>query len=114
MKIKRGEIVLANLEPIIGHEQGRIRPVLIIQNDILNEFNPITIIAPITSKVYTKEFPTNVEIETKDSGLKIKSTILLNKIRAIDKSRIIKKISSLDKETMDKVDLAIKISLNLD
>ena len=114
MKIKRGEIVLANLEPIIGHEQGRIRPVLIIQNDILNEFNPITIIAPITSKVYTKEFPTNVFLHKEDSMLNKDSTILLNQIKTIDKSRIIKKISSLDKETMDKVDLEIKISLNLD
>lgn len=114
MKIKRGEIVLANLEPVVGSEQGRIRPVLIIQNDLSNEFSPTTIVAPITSKIYTKEFPTNVEILPEDSSLKIKSTILLNQIRTIDKSRIIRKFIKLDENVMKKVDFAIKISLSLD
>ena len=113
MKIKRGEIILANLEPVVGSEQGRIRPVLVIQNDDSNEFSPTTIVAPITTKVYTKEFPTNVEIEPAESGLKNKSTILLNQIRTIDKSRIRKKISTLPKEVMDKVDLAVSVSLGL-
>ncbi len=114
MKIRRGDIVLANLEPIVGSEQGRIRPVLIIQNDISNEFSPTTIIAPITSKVYTKEFPTNVTLVPEDSKLKNNSTILLNQIRVIDKSRIIKNISSLGNEIMSKVNLAIKTSLGLE
>ena len=114
MKIKRGEIVLANLEPVVGSEQGRIRPVLIIQNDLSNEFSPTTIVAPITSKIYTKEFPTNVEILPEDSSLKIKSTILLNQIRTIDKSRIIRKFIKLDENVMKKVDFAIKVSLRLD
>jgi len=114
MKIKRGEIVLANLEPVIGSEQGRVRPVLIIQNNSSNEFSPTTIVAPITTKIYTKEFPTNVEMDATDSKLKNKSTILLNQIRTIDKKRLIKKISSLDMQLMKKADLAIKISLNLD
>ena len=113
MKIKRGEIVLANLDPVKGSEQGRIRPVLIIQNNDSNEFSPTTIIAPFTSKIYTKEFPTNVEIESYESRLKNKSTILLNQIRTIDKSRIQKKISYLSIEIMDKVNLAIRISLGL-
>ncbi len=112
--IKRGEIVLANLEPIRGSEQGGIRPVLIIQNDNSNKFSPTTIIAPITSKIYTKEFPQNVEIEPRDSKLKIKSTILLNQIRTIDKSRIKKRISNLNPYLMFKIDLAIKVSLSLD
>ena len=114
MKIKRGEIFLANLEPVVGSEQGRIRPVLIIQNNDSNEFSPITIVAPITAKIYTKEFPTNVEILPSESKLKNKSTILLNQIRTIDKSRLIKKVGSLDREIMKKVNLSIKISLDLE
>ncbi|MEK6848358.1 MAG: type II toxin-antitoxin system PemK/MazF family toxin [Nanoarchaeota archaeon] len=113
MAIKRGEIVLVNLEPVKGSEQGKIRPALIIQNDISNLYSPTTIIAPITSKVYEKEYPTNVFLMTSDSGLKIDSTILLNQIRTIDKSRIIKKISKIDAILMRKVDEAIRISLNL-
>ena len=114
MRIKRGEIVLVNLEPVIGSEQGRIRPVLVIQNDISNEFSPTTIIAPITSKVYKKEYPTNVFISKQDSKLDKDSTIPLNQIRTIDKSRIIKKISNLNDFIMKKVDLAIKVSLSLE
>lgn len=113
MRVRRGEIVLADLEPVVGSEQGMIRPVLVIQGDVLNEYSPTTIIAPITSKIYTKEFPTNVEIEQKESRLKKRLTILLNQIRTIDKSRIIRKISLLDREIMDKVDLAIGVSLGL-
>ena len=113
MKSQRGDIVLANLEPVIGSEQGRIRPVLIIQNDISNEYSPITIIAPITSRSYTKEFSTNVFLIKEDSKLDMDSTILLNQIRTIDKSRMIKKLSHLDELIMKKVDLAIKVSLGL-
>ncbi len=113
-RLVRGEIVVADLEPVEGSEQGGIRPVLIIQNDTLNKHAPTTIIAPLTSKIYTKEYPTNVIIRREDSGLKSDSTILLNQIRTIDKKRIIKKIRSLDNFTMNKVDKAIKISLALD
>lgn len=114
MKIKRGEIVLVNLEPVIGSEQGRIRPALIIQNDIGNELSPTTIIAPITSKIYSKEFPTNVFLRKQDSKLDKDSTVLLNQIRTIDKIRIIKKIIMLDDFLMKKVDMAVKISLGLE
>ena len=114
MEIKRGEIVLAGLEPVKGSEQGGVRPVLIIQNDGGNKFSPTTIIAPITSKEFSKEFPTNVAISKQESRLNNDSTVLLNQIRTIDKSRVIKKISSLDLFTMNKVDLAIKISLGLE
>jgi len=110
---RRGEIYLANLEPIKGSEQGGIRPVLVIQNDISNQNSPVTIIAAITSKVFNKEFPTNVFITKKESKLNKDSTILLNQIRTIDKSRLIKKISALNNFTMNRTDLAIKISLNL-
>ena len=114
MEIKRGDIVLAGLEPVKGSEQGGVRPVLVIQNDDGNKFSPTTIIAPITSKEFSKEFPTNVAISKQESRLNNDSTVLLNQIRTIDKSRVIKKISSLDFYTMNKVDRAIKVSLALD
>jgi len=113
MLIKRGDIFLANLEPVKGSEQGGIRPVLIIQNDISNKYSPVTIIAAITSKIFERECPTNVFLTKKESGLDKDSTILLNQIRTIDKSRLIKKIKTLDLFLMEKVELAIKISLGL-
>ena len=113
-KIKRGDIVIANLEPIKGSEQGGVRPVLIIQNDVLNIHSPTTIIAPITSRIYTKEYPTNVQFFYISSGLKKESTILLNQIRTVDKKRINKKIGILSNEFMRKVDSAIKTSLGLE
>ena len=114
VKIRRGEIFLANLEPAKGSEQGGTRPVLIIQNDIGNEYSTTTIIAPITSTVMKKEYPTNVLVKKEDSKLSRDSTILLNQIKAIDNSRLIKKIGSLDNFIMNKVDRAIKVSLALD
>ena len=114
MNVKRGDIVVADLDPTIGSEQGKIRPVLIIQNDISNNFSPITIVAAITSKIYEKEFPTNVFLSKKESGLNKDSTIMLNQIRSVDKIRISKKISMLDNFLMKKVDLAIKASFGLD
>jgi len=113
MNIKRGEIFLANLEPVKGSEQGGIRPVLVIQNDISNKHSPVTIIAAITSKVFEKEYPTNVFISKKESKLDKDSTILLNQIRTIDSERLIKKVGLLDSLTLEKVELAIKVSLNL-
>ena len=114
MDIKRGNIVLVDFEPVKGSEQGGVRPSLIIQNDIFNHYSPTTIVAPITSKIFKKEYPTNVLIKKEDANIRIDSTILLNQIKTIDKSRIIKKIFSIDNFTMRKVDRAIKISLGLD
>jgi mRNA interferase MazF len=114
MRIKRGDIFLANLEPIKGSEQGGIRPVLIIQNDISNNYSPITIIAAITSKNFEKEFPTNIFISKNDSRLNKDSTIMLNQLRTIDKLRLIKKVGFLDNYLMHRVDMAIKISLSLE
>ena len=113
-RIRRGDIVIANLEPKKGREQGGIRPVLIIQNDISNKHSPVTIIAAITSKIYEKEFPTNVFISKTDSGLDKDSTVMLNQIRTIDNVRLTKRIGTLDNLTMNKVDRAIKVSLSLD
>lgn len=114
VKIRRGEIFLANLEPVRGSEQGGIRPVLIIQNDIGNEYSTTTIVAPLTSNMIKKEYPTNVFVSKRESKLDKDSTILLNQIRTIDKNRINKKIGSLDNFTMNKVNKAIKVSLSLD
>jgi len=114
MEIKKGDILLVNFEPVRGSEQGRIRPALVIQNNILNKFSPLTIVAPITSKVYEKEYPTNILLNKKDSGLNLDSTILINQIRAIDKRRIIKKLSYLDIFLMNKVDQTIKMCLSLE
>jgi mRNA interferase MazF len=113
MEIKRGDIVLVNFEPVKGSEQRGIRPSLVIQNDIFNTYSPTTIVAPITSKSFKKEYPTNVLIKKEDSKLKRDSTALLNQIKTIDKLRIIKRISLLDNFTMNKVDRAIKVSLDL-
>jgi len=111
--VQRGDIFLANLEPVVGSKQRGVRPVLIIQNDIMNKNSPITIMASITSKKFTKEFPTNVFITKEESGLDKESTILLNQIRTIDKRRLIKRISSLDDFLMKKVNLSLKVSLAL-
>lgn len=113
VEVKRGGIFLANLEPVVGSEQGGIRPFLVLQNDISNKHSPVTIVASITSRIFEKEFPTNVFLSRKDSKLDKDSTVLLNQIRTIDKKRLIKKISSLDEYLMRKVDLAVKVSLDL-
>ena len=112
--LKRGDLVLVNLDQIKGLEKGGVRLYLIIQNDDGNSYSPLTIIAPLTTKEFTKEFPTNVYVPSKDSKLDKNYTILLNQIKTIDKSRIIKKLSSINTFYMNKVNLAIKISLDID
>ncbi len=114
MGLKRGDIVLVNFEPVKGSEQGGVRPSIIIQNNIFNNYSPTTIVAPITSKIFKKEYPTNVILKKENSNLNQDSIILLNQIKTIDRQRIIKKLGVLDNFTMKKVDLAIKISLELD
>lgn len=113
-EILRGDILLVSFEPVRGSEQGGTRPAIVIQNNILNKFSPLTIVAPVTSKVYKKEYPQNVFIKKEESKLSKDSTILLNQIRTIDKRRFIKKLGTLDYFTMKKVDRALKISLNLE
>lgn len=113
MKIKRGDVFLADLEPVMGSEQGGVRPVLIIQNDIYNKYSPVVVVAAITSRKFSKEYLTNVFLPKEVSKLKLDSTILLNQIRTIDKKRMVRKLSSVDFEIMRKVDLALEISLGL-
>ena len=115
MNIKKGNIFLANLEPILGSEQGKIRPCLIVQNDVANEFSSTTIVVPITSTIPDKHYPTVVIIEPQESGLKKTSTVLCNQIRTIStKHRIIKKLGTLKPSTVKKVDEALKTSLALE
>lgn len=110
---KRGDVWLANLDPVIGSEQGKTRPVVIIQNDVANEYSPVVIVAALTTAVGPKEYPTEVQVRAPEGGLKRDSIILLNQIRTIDKRRLIERWGSLTPETMRKLDEALKISLGL-
>jgi mRNA interferase MazF len=110
---KRGDVWLANLDPVIGSEQGKTRPVVIIQNDVANEYSPVVIVAAITTAMGPKEYPTEVRVTAPEGGLKRDSVILLNQIRTIDKRRLIERWGKLTPQTMGKVDEALKISLGL-
>jgi len=113
--IKRGDIFYADLSPVIGSEQGGIRPVLIIQNNVGNLHSPTVIVAAITSQISKNKLPTHIEIPSQKTGLKIDSVILAEQIRTIDKSRLKEKICHIkDKELIDEVNLAIGISFGLE
>lgn len=114
MNIKRGDILLVDLEPVKGSEQGKTRPTLVIQNNVSNQLSTTTIIAPFTSKTMDKDYPTDVNVYARDSPLQKDSTVLLNQIKVISGERIISKIGSLNNQYMEKVDEAIKISLGLE
>ncbi|GLI18741.1 MULTISPECIES: type II toxin-antitoxin system PemK/MazF family toxin [Tepidanaerobacter] len=114
MLVRRGEIFYADLNPVVGSEQGGIRPVLIVQNDVGNKYSPTVIIAAITSQIDKAKLPTHVELPSKDYGLEKDSVILLEQLRTIDKRRLKQKITILDQEIMKKVDKALKVSLGLD
>lgn len=113
MLVKRGDIFYADLSPVIGSEQGGIRPVLVVQNDIGNKFSPTVICAAITSKINKAKLPTHVEIDATEYELVRNSVILLEQIRTIDKKRLKEKICHLDSELMKQVDKALKLSLSI-
>jgi len=113
VQVKRGDIFYADLSPVIGSEQGGIRPVLIIQNDIGNKYSPTVICAAITSQINKAKLPTHIEIKAKQYTLVKDSVILLEQIRTIDKKRLREKICQLDGRLMKKVDQGIVISLGL-
>lgn len=113
MVIKRGDIFYADLSPVIGSEQGGIRPVLIVQNDIGNKYSPTVIASAITSQINKAKLPTHIELSAKDYGLPKDSVILLEQIRTIDKKRLREKIGHLDDELMEKVNDALSISFGL-
>ncbi|HHW60478.1 MAG TPA: type II toxin-antitoxin system PemK/MazF family toxin [Syntrophomonadaceae bacterium] len=111
--IKRGEIYFAQLNPVVGSEQGGIRPVLVVQNDIGNQYSPTTIILAITSQINKAKLPTHVELKAEQYGMERDSVILTEQIRTIDKTRLKQRIAVLNEETMKKVEKALTISLAL-
>ncbi|MBO5279418.1 MAG: type II toxin-antitoxin system PemK/MazF family toxin [Lachnospiraceae bacterium] len=113
MMIRRGDIYYADLRPVIGSEQGGIRPVLIIQNDIGNKHSPTVICAAITSKMNKAKLPTHVELDSSKYDIMKDSVILLEQLRTIDKKRLKDKICHLDREILRKVDQALLVSLEL-
>ena len=113
MIVKRGDVYFADLSPVVGSEQGGVRPVLVIQNDIGNRFSPTVIVAAITAQIQKAKLPTHVEIDAKKYGFERDSVILLEKIRTIDKQRLTDKITHLDEVMMSRVDEALQISLGL-
>ena len=113
MKVKRGDIYLADLSDANGSEQGKVRPVVVIQNNRGNKYSPTTIVACLSSKVYSKHHLSTHYLLTEGLGLKYKSMVMCEQIRVLDKSRLIKKITKLDKRHMMHIDRRIKISLDL-
>ena len=113
MIIRRGDIYYADLRPVVGSEQGGVRPVLVIQNDTGNRHSPTVIVAAITSKMNKAKLPTHVELSAKTCQIVKDSVILLEQLRTIDKQRLKDKVCRLDREVLKKVDRALEISLEL-
>jgi mRNA interferase MazF len=111
--VKRGDIFYADLSPVVGSEQGGIRPVIIIQNDIGNKYSPTVIISAITSQINKAKLPTHVEISSEEYGLNKDSVVLLEQIRTLDKRRLKEKIGHMSDRDMEKVDQALLISVGL-
>ena len=114
MVIKRGDIFYADLRPVVGSEQGGIRPVLIIQNDVGNKHSPTVICAAITSKMNKAKLPTHIELNARRYGMDKDSVVLLEQLRTIDKKRLKDKVCHLDGDIMRRVNRALKVSLELD
>ncbi|GLB47210.1 mRNA interferase [Philodulcilactobacillus myokoensis] len=113
VQIKRGDVFYADLSPVIGSEQGGMRPVLIIQNDIGNHYSPTVIVAAITARITKPKMPTHVGIKADESDIERDSVILLEQIRTIDKQRLKEKITHLNQLLMEKVDAALTMSVGL-
>ena len=113
MLIKRGEIYYADLSPVVGSEQGGVRPVLIVQNDVGNKFSPTVIAAAITSQRDKNNLPTHIEVDARNCGLAKDSIVLLEQVRTIDKRRLKEKMGSLDTSDMGKVNQALSVGFGL-
>ena len=111
--VRRGEIYYADLSPVVGSEQGGMRPVLIVQNDVGNRYSPMVIAAAITSQQNKARLPTHIEIEARTYGLTKNSVVLLEQVRTLDKRRLRERMGCLDEKAMQRVDGAIAISLGL-
>lgn len=111
--VKRGDLYYADLSPVVGSEQGGVRPVLIVQNDIGNKYSPTIIVAAITSQLTKAKLPTHIELSKENCNLVKDSVVLLEQLRTLDKRRLKERICVLDELVMKKVDVAIMISLAL-
>jgi mRNA interferase MazF len=113
LDVKRGDVFYADLNPVVGSEQGGLRPVLVIQNDIGNYYSPTTIVAALTSRIKRAKLPTHVELPAGQGYLAVDSVVLLEQLRTIDKTRLHDRICTLDEEIMKRVNRAAEISLGL-
>lgn len=111
MLVKRGELYYADLSPVVGSEQGGIRPVLVVQNDIGNKFSPTVIAAAVTSQISKAKLPTHIELSAKQYGLPKDSVVLLEQIRTLDKRRLKERIGQIDIDRMNKINQALLVSL---
>ena len=113
MTVKRGDIYYADLSPVIGSEQGGVRPVLIVQNDVGNKYSPTVIAAAITSQKYKTSLPTHISVNGGGCGLAKDSIVLLEQVRTIDKKRLREKMGNLDEDDMSRIDKALSVSFGL-
>jgi len=111
--VKRGDIFYADLSPVVGSEQGGIRPVLIVQNDVGNKFSPTVIAAAITSQKYKTDLPTHIKVDADGSGLARDSIVLLEQVRTLDKRRLKERMGNLETRDMQRVDRALSVSLGI-
>lgn len=114
MVVRRGDIYYADLRPVVGSEQGGVRPVLIIQNDMGNRYSPTVICAAITSRMNKAKLPTHVALEANRYGIVKDSVVLLEQVRTIDKSRLREKVCHLDENILSRINTALRVSLALD
>ena len=113
MTVKRGDIFYADLSPVVGSEQGGVRPVLIVQNDVGNRYSPTVIAAAITSQKDKSKLPTHIELSSQSCGLSRDSIVLLEQIRTIDKRRLKEHMGRLDQSSMDRINHALEVSFGL-
>ncbi|EKK20103.1 Programmed cell death toxin YdcE [Fructilactobacillus florum 8D] len=113
MQIKRGDIFYADLSPVVGSEQGGLRPVLVVQNNIGNHYSPTVIVAAITAKIAKPRMPTHVAVAAKNTNIEKDSVILLEQVRTIDKQRLRDRVTHLHDKIMEDVDTALTLSLGL-
>ena len=113
MIVKKGDLYFADLSPVVGSEQGGVRPVLVVQNDVGNKYSPTIIVAAVTSQTGKAKLPTHIEIDASAYGIEKDSVILLEQLRTIDKRRLKDKVCHLDSAMLDKVNHALEISLEL-
>ncbi|MBE6747674.1 MAG: type II toxin-antitoxin system PemK/MazF family toxin [Clostridia bacterium] len=113
MTIKRGDIYYADLSPVVGSEQGGVRPVLIVQNNVGNKYSPTVIAAAITSQKFKTNLPTHISVNANDCGLSKDSIVLLEQIRTLDKQRLKERMGNLPENDMDRIDKALSVSFGL-